>query len=47
MYDDQDQFIKKINQEKASKLYERNKQLIDFNQIPLEYVNELKSTFDF
>ena len=47
LYDDQDQFIKKINQEKASKLYERNKQLIDFNQIPLEYVNELKSTFDF
>lgn len=47
LYDDQDLFIKKINQEKASKTYERNKQLIDFNQIPLEYVNELKSTFDF
>ena len=47
LYEDADQFIKKINQEKASKLYERNKQLIDFNQIPLEYVNELKSTFDF
>ena len=45
MFDDPDLFIKKMNQEKCNELYNRNKLLVDFNQIPLEYVNELKSSF--
>jgi len=47
LYDDPDLFIKKLNQENSTKDYERNKQLVDFNQLPLNYVNELKTTFNF
>ena len=47
LYDDPDLFIKKLNQENSTKEYERNKQLVDFNQLPLNYVNELKTTFNF
>jgi len=47
LFSDQDEFIKKLNQESCNEEYQRNKLLVDFNLIPLEYVNQLKLTFKF
>ena len=47
LFSDQDEFIKKLNQESCNEEYQRNKLLVDFNLIPLEYVNQLKSIFKF
>jgi len=47
LFNDQDEFVKKINIEACNEDYQRNKLLIDFNLIPLEFVNQLKSGFDF
>ena len=45
-FNDNDAFIKQLNTENADALYTRNKQLIDFNMIPVEYVNEVKQQLD-
>jgi len=42
LYEDQDAFIKKLNQANCNEMYERNKSIIDFNHIPIEYVNDVK-----
>ena len=47
LFNDQDEFIKKINLESCNEEYERNKLLVDFNCIPLEYINQVKTTFEF
>ena len=45
-FNDNDAFIKQLNIENADAVYARNKQLIDFNMIPVEYVNEVKQQLD-
>ena len=47
LFNDEDEFIKKINHESCNEIYQRNKQLVDFNLIPLEFVSQIKSTFNF
>ena len=44
LFHDKDLFLKRLNSENANALYERNKMLVDFNMIPLEYVNEFKTS---
>jgi len=45
MYENQDEFIHRLNtHENANALYQRNKTLVDFNEIPIVYVNEFKKT---
>ena len=46
LFSDPDMFVKRLNQENANETYKRNKLLIDFNSIPLEYSNELKRSFN-
>lgn len=46
MYNKQDEFIHRLNNdENATTLYQRNKTLIDFNEIPILYVNEFKKLY--
>ena len=47
LFSDQDEFIKKMNRESSNEDYQRNKLLVDFNLIPLEYVTQVKATFKF
>lgn len=47
LFNDQDEFIKKMNHASCNEEYERNKLLVDFNYIPLEYVNQIKNSFNF
>ena len=46
MYDNQEEFIHRLNtDENANMLYQRNKTLVDFNEIPIVYVNEFKKMY--
>ena len=36
-----------MNRESSNEDYQRNKLLVDFNLIPLEYVTQVKATFEF
>lgn len=46
LYENQEEFIHRLNNdENANALYKRNKTLVDFNEIPIIYVNEFKKMY--
>ena len=46
LYENQEEFIHRLNKdENANSLYKRNKTLVDFNEIPIIYVNEFKKMY--
>ena len=46
-YQDRTYFEEKLKKENAQEKYNINKKLVDFNEIPIEYVNEFMETFPF
>ena len=47
MYACPELFIKKMNEDNVNELYKRNSLLIDFNRIPLKFVNGLKKKLKY
>lgn len=46
LYNNQEEFIHRLNADvNAADLYQRNKTLVDFNNIPIVYVNEFKKMY--
>lgn len=47
LFNDSDEFLKKLNKENCNEAYNLNKQLVDFNQIPVTLVSEFKKNNSF